>query len=168
MKARVGIIMGSDSDFPQMESAIKVLREFDIACEVQVASAHRTPDIVAKWAGEAHTRGLSVLIAAAGGAAHLAGVVAGHTVLPVIGVPIGGTSLSGFDSLLSMVQMPAGIPVATVAVGTAGAHNAALLAIQILAVGDEKLTKKLRDHREKMRDTVCEKNAALQKKLGLG
>lgn len=164
-KARVGIIMGSDSDYPQMEAAVKTLQEFGVGCEVRVASAHRTPDIVSDWAANAQKRGLEVLIAAAGGAAHLAGVVAGHTVLPVIGVPIGGTALSGLDSLLSMVQMPNGIPVATVAVGSAGAANAALLALQILGVGDAAIAKKLRAHREKMREKVIAKDAALQEKV---
>ena len=164
-KARVGIIMGSDSDYPQMEAAVKVLRDFGVGCEVRVASAHRTPDIVSEWAANAHRRGLAVLIAAAGGAAHLAGVVAGHTVLPVIGVPIGGTALSGLDSLLSMVQMPNGIPVATVAVGSAGAANAALLALQILGVADETIAEKLRAHRENMRKKVMEKDKALQAKI---
>lgn len=164
-KNRVGIIMGSDSDYPQMEAAVKVLKDFGVGCEVRVASAHRTPDIVSEWAQNAHKRGLSVLIAAAGGAAHLAGVVAGHTVLPVIGVPIGGTALSGLDSLLSMVQMPNGIPVATVAVGGAGAANAALLALQILGTSDAAIAKKLRAHRESMRKKVMEKDAALQKKI---
>lgn len=165
---QVGIVMGSDSDYPQMEAAVKTLRDFGVGCEVRVASAHRTPEVVSEWAATAEGRGLKVLIAAAGGAAHLAGVVAGHTILPVIGVPIGGTALSGLDSLLSMVQMPNGIPVATVAVGSAGAANAALLALQILGVSDATIAKKLHVHREAMRKKVMEKDAALQAKIAGG
>ncbi|MDR0868272.1 MAG: 5-(carboxyamino)imidazole ribonucleotide mutase [Planctomycetota bacterium] len=165
MRNGVGVLMGSYSDFPQVESVIITLREFGVPFEAKVASAHRTPEIVREWATAAPERDLGVLIAAAGGAAHLAGVVAGFTILPVIGLPIGGTALSGFDSLLSMVQMPAGIPVATVAVG--GAINAALLAVQILAVGDDALAAKLRAHREKMRQSVVDKDALLRQKLRL-
>ena len=138
--ALVGILMGSDSDWPTMKLAAETCAEFGIAAESRVMSAHRTPDDVAKYARTAHTRGLRVLIAGAGGAAHLAGVVAAHTPLPVIGVPIESKSLKGLDSLLSIVQMPSGVPVATVAIGAA--RNAGLLAVQILAAGDKKLQKK--------------------------
>lgn len=164
-KPVIGIIMGSDSDFEQLKGAVNTLREFGVAFEVKVASAHRTPSVVMEWAAGAEKRGMEVIIAAAGGAAHLAGVIAGHTILPVIGVPIGGTALSGLDSLLSMVQMPAGIPVATVAVGSAGGTNAALLALQILARKNADVRKQLLTHRKKMAAGVAAKDAALQKKL---
>ncbi len=162
-KPVIGIIMGSDSDYPKLEGAIKTLKEFEVPFEVKVASAHRTPDVVMDWAAGAEKRGMEVIIGAAGGAAHLAGVVAGHTILPVIGVPIGGTALSGLDSLLSMVQMPAGIPVATVAVGSAGATNAALLALQIIGRKDAAIARKLKTHRKNMAKQVAAKDAALQK-----
>jgi 5-(carboxyamino)imidazole ribonucleotide mutase len=136
----VGIIMGSDSDWPTMEAAYRVCQEFKIPCEARVVSAHRTPDDMARYAKTAHKRGLRVIIAGAGGAAHLPGMVASHTPLPVIGVPVESKSLKGMDSLLSIVQMPSGIPVATVAIG--GAKNAGLLAVKILAAADESLTKK--------------------------
>ena len=129
--------MGSDSDWPTMKLAAEACAEFGVAAETKVMSAHRTPDDVAEYARTAHTRGLRVLIAGAGGAAHLAGVVAAHTPLPVIGVPIESKALKGMDSLLSMVQMPSGVPVATVAIGAA--RNAGLLAVQILATGDSDL-----------------------------
>jgi 5-(carboxyamino)imidazole ribonucleotide mutase len=130
----VGIIMGSDSDWPTMEAAYQICREFKIPCEVRVVSAHRTPDDMARYAKSAHERGLRVIIAGAGGAAHLPGMVASHTPLPVIGVPVESKSLKGLDSLLSIVQMPGGIPVATVAIG--GAKNAGLLAVSILGASD--------------------------------
>ncbi len=138
---RVGIIMGSDSDWPTMEAAWKVCQDFAVPCEVRVVSAHRTPDDMAKYAKTAHRRGLRVIIAGAGGAAHLPGMVASHTPLPVIGVPVESKSLKGLDSLLSIVQMPGGIPVATVAIG--GARNAGLLAVAILATSDPALHEKL-------------------------
>jgi 5-(carboxyamino)imidazole ribonucleotide mutase len=137
----VGIIMGSDSDWPTMEAAYQVCQEFKIPCEVRVVSAHRTPDDMARYAKTAHKRGLRVIIAGAGGAAHLPGMVASHTPLPVIGVPVESKSLKGLDSLLSIVQMPGGIPVATVAIG--GAKNAGLLATAILAASDARLLAKL-------------------------
>ena len=137
----VGIIMGSDSDWPTMEAAYQVCQEFNIPCEVRVVSAHRTPDDMARYAKSAHKRGLRVIIAGAGGAAHLPGMVASHTPLPVIGVPVESKSLKGLDSLLSIVQMPGGIPVATVAIG--GAKNAGLLAVSILASNDSKLLAKV-------------------------
>jgi 5-(carboxyamino)imidazole ribonucleotide mutase len=137
----VGIIMGSDSDWPTMEAAYKTCQEFKIPCEVSVVSAHRTPDDMARYAKSAHKRGLRVIIAGAGGAAHLPGMVASHTPLPVIGVPVESKSLKGLDSLLSIVQMPGGIPVATVAIG--GARNAGLLAVSILAACDSMLLEKL-------------------------
>ena len=135
----VGIIMGSDSDLPVMQEAFEVLTNFGIPAEITVASAHRSPQRVSEYARSARRRGLKVLIAGAGGAAHLAGVLAAETSLPVIGVPIESSPLTGWDALLSTVQMPAGVPVATMAVGKAGAGNAAILAAQILAVADSKL-----------------------------
>jgi len=158
----VGILMGSDSDLPVMEEAAKVLGEFDIPYEMTVSSAHRTPRRTAHYARGAEKRGLKVIIAGAGSAAHLAGVVASETTLPVIGVPIDSSPLKGLDSLLSTVQMPAGIPVATVAVGRAGAKNAGILAAQILSLSDTRLRKKLKDHRRKMARQVTAK----AKKLG--
>jgi len=142
----VGIIMGSDSDWPTMRAAAETCREFGIPFEAKVVSAHRTPDDMANYAKTALERGLRVIIAGAGGAAHLPGMVASHTVLPVIGVPVESKALKGMDSLLSIVQMPAGIPVATVAIGNA--KNAGLLALQILAVGDAKLRDQLLKYRE--------------------
>ena len=162
---KIGIIMGSDSDLPKLEGAIVTLKEFNVEFEVKVASAHRTPEVVMDWTATALERGIEVIIAAAGGAAHLAGVIAGHTILPVIGVPIGGTALTGLDSLLSMVQMPAGIPVATVAVGSAGGTNAALLALQIMAGKHDDIREKLLKHREDMKKKVAAKDEALQKKI---
>lgn len=141
MSPLVGIIMGSDSDWPTMEAAFNVCGEFAVPCEVQVVSAHRTPDDMARYAKTAHRRGLRVIIAGAGGAAHLPGMVASHTPLPVIGVPVESKSLKGLDSLLSIVQMPGGIPVATVAIG--GARNAGLLAISVLASSDPALQARL-------------------------
>ena len=146
----VGILMGSESDRARMEGAEQVLDELGISHEVQVMSAHRTPAKVAEYAGNAAGRGIKVLIAGAGMAAHLAGAVASRTVLPVIGVPLDGSSLLGLDALLATVQMPPGIPVATVAVGKAGAKNAGFLAAQILALGDTELATRLREQREEM------------------
>ena len=152
--------MGSDSDWHTMKLAADACEEFGVEIEAQVMSAHRTPDDVAQYARTAHARGLRVLIAGAGGAAHLAGVVAAHTPLPVIGVPIESKSLKGLDSLLSMVQMPAGVPVATVAIGAA--RNAGLLAIQILAVGDTKLQAKYVDFKKRLAEESRAKNAKLR------
>lgn len=142
-KAEVGIVMGSDSDWPLVEDASKTLSSFGIAHEVRVISAHRSPDVAADYARTAARRGLKVVIAAAGGAAHLGGVLAAHTPLPVIGLPISGGALNGLDSLLATLQMPAGIPVATVTLGRAGPVNAAILAAQILATGRPALLRKL-------------------------
>ncbi len=158
----VGILMGSDSDLPTMQDALKMLQEFDVPAEVHILSAHRTPERVMRYAREAAGRGLRVLIAGAGGAAHLAGVVAAHATLPVIGVPMEGGSLGGLDALLATVQMPAGVPVATVAIGRAGARNAALLAIQILALGDARLRRRLLQHRARMAADVAAKDRRLR------
>ena len=140
-KPLVGIIMGSESDWPTLEAAYHVCREFRVPCEVAVKSAHRTPDDMAAYAKSAHRRGLHVIIAGAGGAAHLPGMVASHTPLPVVGVPVESKQLRGLDSLLSIVQMPGGVPVATVAIG--GGRNAGLLAVAILAASDRKLQTRL-------------------------
>jgi 5-(carboxyamino)imidazole ribonucleotide mutase len=152
----VGIIMGSDSDLPVMEEAIKVFKEFEIDYEVKILSAHRTPQQHSEYSKTAIERGLKVIIAAAGGAAHLPGVTAAHTTLPVIGVPIKGKSLEGMDSLLSIVQMPPGVPVATVAIN--GAKNAALLSIQVIALSDDVILAKLKDYKKKMEVTSMAKN----------
>jgi 5-(carboxyamino)imidazole ribonucleotide mutase len=144
----VGIIMGSDSDWPTMEAAYQVCQEFKIPCEVSVVSAHRTPDDMARYAKNTHKRGLHVIIAGAGGAAHLPGMVASHTPLPVIGVPVESKSLKGLDSLLSIVQMPGGIPVATVAIG--GAKNAGLLAVSILGSSDKKIREQVVAYKKKL------------------
>jgi len=161
----VGIIMGSDSDLPVMQEAFEVLTNFGILAEMTVASAHRSPQRVSEYARSARQRGLKVLIAGAGGAAHLAGVLAAETTLPVIGVPIASSPLTGWDALLSTVQMPAGVPVATVAVGKAGARNAAILAAQILAVADRKLQERLERYKEELAEKVAEKAASLQDKF---
>ena len=152
----VGIIMGSDSDLGVMQKAFDELKNFGIPFEVKILSAHRTPEQHAEYARTASERGLKVIIAAAGGAAHLPGVTAAQTILPVIGVPILGAALNGMDSLLSIVQMPGGIPVATVAIN--GAKNAALLAIEIMALGDSALAKKLIDYKKKMAEDSMNKN----------
>ena len=155
----VGIVMGSDSDWPVMKAAAEVLKEFGIECESRVLSAHRTPDDVAEYARTAHTRGLKVIIAGAGGAAHLAGVIAAFTPLPVIGVPIESKSLGGLDSLLAMVQMPAGVPVATVSIG--GARNAGILAAQILGSGNAALQSKLVEFKARLAEESRAKNKKL-------
>jgi 5-(carboxyamino)imidazole ribonucleotide mutase len=155
-KIEVGIIMGSDSDLPIMEDAIKVLKEFGIGYEVRVLSAHRTPNQHAEYSKSAVSRGLKVIIAAAGGAAHLPGVTAAQTTLPVIGVPIKGKSLEGMDSLLSIVQMPPGIPVATVSIN--GAKNAAILALIIMGVANSDIQEKLVEYRKKMEKESIAKN----------
>ena len=146
----VGVIMGSKSDWDAMSHADQVLTEFAVAHECQVLSAHRTPALTAEYASTAASRGLEVIIAGAGGAAHLAGVVAAHCILPVIGVPMQSSALNGLDSLLSTVQMPKGIPVATVAIGTSGAANAGLLAVAILATSRPELRAKLQAYRDKI------------------
>ncbi len=162
---QVAILMGSDSDFDIMKEAADVLKEFGVSCDVQVLSAHRSPELVSEFASKAHEKGFKVIIAGAGGAAHLAGVVAAHTTLPVIGVPINATPLNGFDSLLATVQMPAGIPVATVAVGKSGARNAGILAVQMLALSDTKLAEKLQAFKKHLAEGVKEKNEKLRKQL---
>lgn len=155
----IGIIMGSDSDLPTMQAAIAVCEEFDVPCEVEIVSAHRTPERMVEYAKQAHTRGIKVIIAGAGGAAHLPGMVASMTALPVIGVPVQTRTLQGVDSLYSIVQMPAGIPVATVAIGNA--KNAGLLAVQILASHDSELFTKVQAYRQSLADMVRDKQAKL-------
>ena len=159
---KVGILMGSDSDLPVVEKAIGVLRQFEVPFEVHVYSAHRTPEQAKEFASSAREKGFGVLIAAAGKAAHLAGAVAANTTLPVIGIPIKSSTLDGLDALLSTVQMPSGIPVATVAID--GAANAALLALQILSVSDATLAAKLDQSRKEAAQAVLEKNSAVEQK----
>jgi len=165
-KPLVSIVMGSDSDLEIMREAAKALEEFGIAYEIDVTSAHRSPERTAEYARKAADRGIRVIIAGAGGAAHLAGVIAAHTTLPVVGVPIPSTSLNGLDSLLATVQMPAGIPVATVAIGKPGATNAGILAAQILGLASAAVAKKLADHKEKLANGVEEKSKKLRITLG--
>lgn len=155
-KPLVGIIMGSTSDWPTMKRSAEVLAELEIPHEKRVVSAHRTPDEMFRYAEEAAGRGIDVIIAGAGGAAHLPGLVAAKTVLPVIGVPIKTSTLNGLDSLLSIVQMPGGVPVATVAIGEAGAVNAGLLAAEILGIKDPSIRQRLSDRREAIRRRVLE------------
>ena len=162
----VGILMGSDSDLPVMREALEVLANFSIPAEITVASAHRSPRRVFEYVSNASRRGLKVLIAGAGGAAHLAGVLAAETILPVIGVPIASSPLAGWDALLATVQMPAGVPVATMGIGKAGARNAAILAVQILALTDTKLEAKLHVYKEELAENVAEKANKLQQQLG--
>jgi len=164
-KALVSIVMGSDSDLDIMREAGKALEGFGISYEIDVTSAHRSPERTAEFARKAADRGIRVIIAGAGGAAHLAGVIAAHTTLPVIGVPIPSV-LNGLDSLLATVQMPAGIPVATVAIGKAGATNAGILAAQILALSSAALAKKLDTHKETLANSVEEKSKKLRMTLG--
>ncbi len=165
-KPLVGIMMGSDSDYAIMSEASKVLDQFGVANEVLVTSAHRTPARTKKYVDQARKRGIKVLIAGAGAAAHLAGVVAAETILPVIGVPIGSSPLQGFDSLLSTAQMPGGVSVATMAIGRAGAKNAGLLAVQMLALSDTLLTKKLDQYKKDMAKQVEAKSRKLEAEHG--
>ena len=162
MNPVVGIIMGSDSDLPIMQEAAKVLKQFEIPYEIGVYSAHRSPHRTAEYVKTARDRGLKLIIAGAGASAHLAGVAAAETTLPVIGVPIDSSPLSGFDALLSTVQMPPGVPVATMGVGKSGATNAGIFAVQILALGDEKLIAKLAGHKAELEIVVAEKSQKVQ------
>ncbi len=157
---KVAILMGSDSDFPIVKKAAIELKRFGVPYEVRVMSAHRTPEVACKFASEAKDNGFGVIIAAAGMAAHLAGVMAGHTTLPVIGIPVKSAALDGLDALLATVMMPPGIPVATV--GVDGAKNAGILAVQMLAISDETLAQMLLDDKKSMADAVIEKDKALQ------
>lgn len=162
--SKVLMLMGSDSDLPVMKKGVAVLKEFEVDCEVRVLSVHRVPDVALKKAAEAESEGFGVIICGAGMAAHLAGAVAGKSNLPVIGVPLESGALKGIDALYSTVQMPPGIPVATVAIG--GARNAAILAIRILALSDETLAKRLRAFRERITEEVLEKDRRIQDELG--
>jgi len=150
----ISIIMGSDSDLPTMEHAIKIIEEFSIPYEVKIISAHRTPDLMYEYAESAKSRGIKVIIAGAGGAAHLPGMTAAKTILPVIGVPIESKSLNGIDSLLSIVQMPKGVPVATVAIGNAGAANAGILAAEIIGLFDDDIQKKIQEKRKNIEKKI--------------
>lgn len=160
MTAVVGIIMGSDSDLPKMQAAADMLDALGVGYEIDIVSAHRTPDKLHDYASTAEERGLRVIIAGAGGAAHLPGMAAALSVLPVIGVPISATRLQGVDAILSIAQMPAGVPVATVAIDNAA--NAAILAVQMLGTGDAALRERLRDYKAEMRDKVLEKSSKLR------
>ncbi len=165
---RVAVLMGSDSDLPVMKGAVEVLRRFDVGVDLEVTSAHRSPDRTREVVREAAARGVQVFIVGAGGAAHLAGTVAALTPLPVLGVPIPSTPLGGLDSLLSTVQMPAGIPVGTLAIGEAGSRNAGLLAVGILALADEALAGRLATYRKEMAAGVEERSRRAKESLGGG
>jgi len=158
-KSKVAVIIGSDSDLPTMEEALKVFRDFGVSYELKILSAHRSPGLVHSFAKSADRRGIKVIIAGAGGAAHLAGVIASLTRLPIIGVPMETKNLKGIDSLLSTVQMPSGVPVATMAIGKAGAKNAAIFALQILGIADSKIAKKLAGFKKYLATQVAAKNA---------
>ncbi len=165
MNHKVGIVMGSDSDLPTMRKATEMLEAFGIGFDVDVVSAHRTPQAAHQYATEAVDNGFEIIIAAAGGAAHLAGVIAALTPLPVIGVPMKSAALNGIDSLYSTVQMPSGVPVATMAIGDAGAKNAAVFAAEILGVSDKAIRQKVLDYREKLAKEVGEKRARVKKEF---
>ncbi|MHB8484745.1 MAG: 5-(carboxyamino)imidazole ribonucleotide mutase [Candidatus Acidiferrales bacterium] len=164
-KALVGVIMGSDSDYPVMAEAGRMLAKFGIRFEVEVVSAHRSPARAAEYAETAVKRGLKAIIVGAGGAAHLAGVVAALTTLPVIGVPMAATSLNGMDSLLAIVQMPGGVPVATMAIGKPGATNAGIFAAEILATSDAQISRALAEYKKELAASVAEKSARLKREL---
>ena len=165
MSHKVALLMGSDSDFPRLEPCIQKLKDFGITPEVRVLSAHRTPEEACNFAADARQNGFGVLLCAAGGAAHLAGVIAAHTSLPVIGIPLDNPPLGGMDALLATVQMPGGVPVGTVGVGRGGPINAALLALRILGVSDESVSTDLDKFRATQHDRVLEKDQGLQSKL---
>ena len=165
---QIGLVLGSDSDWPVVREAVKVLDDFGLAYEVQVISAHRSPEAAHDYAVAAADRGLKVIIAAAGMAAHLAGAMAANTTLPVIGIPVAAGLLGGMDALLATVQMPPGVPVATVAIGSAGARNAAILAVQILALSDPELNIKLTEHKAKLARGVEQRSKKLQERIAKG
>jgi len=162
MNPKIGVIMGSSSDWDTMKHACNILDELEVPYEKKVVSAHRTPDLMFEYAETARSRGIEVIIAGAGGAAHLPGMVASKTTLPVIGVPVQSKALNGLDSLLSIVQMPGGVPVATVAIGKAGATNAGLLAAQILSITDKQIAEKLEARREQLKQKVLESSGDLK------
>lgn len=161
----VGIVMGSTSDWDLVKLTVTTLKKFEVACEVRVLSAHRTPDLASEYASSAEARGLKVLIAAAGGAAHLGGVIAAHTVLPVIGIPVANGALGGVDALYATLQMPAGIPVATVTLGSAGPVNAGLLAVQMLGIGDAQLRARFHLYKEGLERKVLDGDAEVARSL---
>jgi len=163
MKPRVLVVLGSDSDLPVMEKALEILRELQIPCTMTIASAHRSPGRAIKLASDAEKEGFDAIIAGAGMAAHLAGVIAAHTVIPVIGVPINASPLNGLDSLLSTVQMPPGVPVATMAIGTPGAKNAAFFAAQIVGRKDPEVAKRLKTYKKKMAEEIEKKAQAMKR-----
>ncbi len=163
IRPKVAIVLGSDSDYPVIEEMTKLLADFDITYEITVASAHRSPERTYRYAVTVEERGVQVLIACAGAAAHLAGVLASHTILPVIGVPIDSSPLKGLDALLSTSMMPSGVPVATMGIGKSGANNAAILAAQILARSDPALAQRLREYKRRLAETVEERDRALKK-----
>ena len=160
---KIAVIMGSDRDFPSLTGCVKILKEFGVSCEVRVISAHRTPEIAMDFAKNARDNGFGVIIAAAGKAAHLAGVMAAHTTLPVIGVPIKSSTLDGLDALLATVQMPSGVPVATVAIG--GGDNAGLLALQMLGITDGDIAAKLADYKQQMEEKVIKKDKLIAEEV---
>lgn len=162
MEPKIGVIMGSKSDWPTMKHACDILDEFNVPYEKKVVSAHRTPDLMFEYAEEAEQRGIKVIIAGAGGAAHLPGMVASKTLVPVIGVPIQSQALNGMDSLLSIVQMPGGVPVATVSIGKAGAINAGILAAQIIGTNDVDVLKKIDERRQRMSKEAMESSGELR------
>ena len=162
MKPLIGIIMGSDSDLPVMQEAVKVLKQFEVPYEIGVYSAHRSPHRTAEYVRTARERGLKLIIAGAGSSAHLAGVTAAETTLPVIGVPIDSSPLSGFDALFSTVQMPPGVPVATMGVGKSGATNAAIFAVEVLALSEQRLASKLTEYKTGLEQAVAEKSKKVQ------
>ncbi len=167
MKPRVLVVLGSDSDLPVMEKACEILKELQIPCTMTIASAHRSPGRAIKLASDAEKEGFDAIIAGAGMAAHLAGVIAAHTVIPVIGVPINASPLNGLDSLLSTVQMPPGVPVATMAIGNAGAKNAAFFAAQIIGRKDPEIAKRLKTYKKKMADEIEKKAHTMKKDTSL-
>jgi phosphoribosylaminoimidazole carboxylase PurE protein len=164
-KPLVGIVMGSDSDWPLVKKAVDIFKKFEVEFEARVISAHRTPELAAEYASSAESRGLQVVIAAAGGAAHLGGVLAAHTVIPVIGIPVAGGALNGLDSLYATIQMPAGIPVATMTLGSAGPVNAALFAIQILGGADPELRTRFHAYKEELKAKVIQGNEKINADL---
>jgi len=166
MSAKVALLMGSDSDFDRLEPCVKTLKELGLECEVRVLSAHRTPAPLVEFVEGAGGRGVRLFLCAAGGAAHLAGVVAAHTDLPVLGIPMDNPPLGGLDALLATVQMPGGVPVATFGVGSGGPVNAALFAARVLALGDPALAQRLAAHRSAQAESVAKKDARLQARLG--
>lgn len=162
-KPKIAIVLGSDSDYPVIQDMIRILHQFEIPHEITISSAHRSPDRTHRYAATLEDRGIQVVIACAGGAAHLAGVLASHTILPVIGVPIDSSPLNGFDALLATSMMPAGVPVATMGIGKAGASNAAVLAAQILARNDPNLAGRLKEYKKQLADKVEERDRELKK-----